>query len=406
MPRKKKTPEQLYQDNYERYQKLIGKKFGKLTVEEILGLRPNKNGRQVVFCRCKCDCGNYKETAVTNLLTKPPHGVTSCGCARFTYTEPVYCKICGASSEDDPNFLRNKQLCCMHASQLYYHGKIVSVKRRKKYHKEEKCDICGATESSEFYFCNKEGEWYGKTLCARHDAQMRTYGKIVDPSFVPYIPRKKPSCSICGSKEEVWYIGESAFCINHIPQNAQKAKSPFRFQGDNVYFMLFNQKGEKVGETLTEKKNFEKVSGYKWSLSSGGYAQAIKNKKTTLFQYLIKENPSPKENKTLIDHINQNKLDNREENLRITSYSVNLHNKKTPPGSKTGVTGVIAKPDRKGYTAQISVNRKFYYLGYFKNFEDAVKARLEGEKRLCVPPYPQQHLFAQYGIEENEEENK
>ena len=48
------------------------------------------------------------------------------------------------------------------------------------------------------------------------------------------------------------------------------------------------------------------------------------------------------------------------------------------------------------------VNRKEILLGTYENFDDAVRARLEGEKKYFGEFAPQKHLFAQYGIEEDD----
>lgn len=56
---------------------LVGKKFGKLFVEECI---PNSKGKQGHLYKCLCDCGNIKETSFDCLY----YGhTTSCGCLRF-----------------------------------------------------------------------------------------------------------------------------------------------------------------------------------------------------------------------------------------------------------------------------------------------------------------------------------
>ena len=50
------------------------------------------------------------------------------------------------------------------------------------------------------------------------------------------------------------------------------------------------------------------------------------------------------------------------------------------------------------------LNRKNISLGSYETFEEAVKARLEGEKKYFGEFAPQRHLFAQYGIEDNNKE--
>lgn len=80
-----------------------------------------------------------------------------------------------------------------------------------------------------------------------------------------------------------------------------------------------------------------------------------------------------------IDHINQNTLDNRKENLRIVSNSDNLKNARLRIDNKSGCKGVIFDKSRNKWSAKIKCNYKTIHLGRFNNYDDAVKARKEAE---------------------------
>lgn len=56
------------------------------------------------------------------------------------------------------------------------------------------------------------------------------------------------------------------------------------------------------------------------------------------------------------------------------------------------------------WEAYIQLNKKRKSLGYFNNKEDAIKARLEAEAIYYKEFAPQRHLFEQYGIEVDNEE--
>lgn len=83
------------------------------------------------------------------------------------------------------------------------------------------------------------------------------------------------------------------------------------------------------------------------------------------------------ENKSYVDHINGNRVDNRLENLRHTTMSEN--NMNTIRKNKLGITGV--SKDGKGYASSIEKNgireRK-----YFKNLDSAIVWRKQKEKEL------------------------
>lgn len=82
-----------------------------------------------------------------------------------------------------------------------------------------------------------------------------------------------------------------------------------------------------------------------------------------------------------IDHINHNKRDNRICNLRDVSTLENNRNKSITSKSKTGVHGVRFIKSRNKYKANIVVNKKEVFLGYYLNVEDAIIARKNAEKQ-------------------------
>lgn len=84
-----------------------------------------------------------------------------------------------------------------------------------------------------------------------------------------------------------------------------------------------------------------------------------KKKKIYLHRYLM--NPS---GNSVIDHINQNTLDNRKCNLRITTKSINNLNRK-----------ISAHKIKDRWQAKIKVNKKQIYLGLFPTKEDAISVK-------------------------------
>lgn len=76
-----------------------------------------------------------------------------------------------------------------------------------------------------------------------------------------------------------------------------------------------------------------------------------------------------------IDHINRERGDNRLSNLRNIRFCENQYNQSVRSDCKSGVPGVIWVAKRGEWMAQIGVGGKRTYLGYFKQFDDAVKAR-------------------------------
>lgn len=81
-----------------------------------------------------------------------------------------------------------------------------------------------------------------------------------------------------------------------------------------------------------------------------------------------------------IDHINKNKLDNRKDNLRVCSSSINMQNIKVPKNNKTGHIGVSFYKPYGIYRAYITKNGECIHIGYFNSLNEAVIARKEAEK--------------------------
>ena len=101
----------------------------------------------------------------------------------------------------------------------------------------------------------------------------------------------------------------------------------------------------------------------------------VKRKTISLHRYIM-NNPDG-----VVDHINHNTLDNRKENLRVTSNANNLRNGTLRNNNKTGIKGVHFDKSRNKYHASIKVNYKSIYLGRYDSLEEAEKARKNAEMK-------------------------
>jgi HNH endonuclease len=83
-----------------------------------------------------------------------------------------------------------------------------------------------------------------------------------------------------------------------------------------------------------------------------------------------------------VDHINGVKSDNRLENLRVVSNSVNQQNKRRARSdSKTGILGVhLHRPGK--WQAKINIEGKSRSLGIFNSPQEAERAYLEAKRRV------------------------
>jgi hypothetical protein len=81
-----------------------------------------------------------------------------------------------------------------------------------------------------------------------------------------------------------------------------------------------------------------------------------------------------------VDHINQNKSDNRICNLRHASRSENMFNRGKNKNNTSGIKGVMFCKDTKKWVSRIMVNRKTIYIGRFTDKQKASEAYLEKAK--------------------------
>lgn len=85
-----------------------------------------------------------------------------------------------------------------------------------------------------------------------------------------------------------------------------------------------------------------------------------------------------------IDHINRCKTDNRIQNLRDVERSENGRNRGEPSNNVSGRSGVHWVERNRRWCARVAKHGKRFYLGYFEQKEDAIRARDEWWERNPV----------------------
>ena len=120
--------------------------------------------------------------------------------------------------------------------------------------------------------------------------------------------------------------------------------------------------------------------------NANGYYTAKINGKSYLthrLAWLYVYGEFPKED---IDHKNRIRNDNRLCNLRAVSRTDNCQNISLPSHNKSGHIGVSWFKSHNCWTVYVKVNKKNKWLGYYKNLDDAIAARKEGEKQYYNLP--------------------
>ncbi|ATE85757.1 HNH homing endonuclease [Shigella phage Sf12] len=82
-----------------------------------------------------------------------------------------------------------------------------------------------------------------------------------------------------------------------------------------------------------------------------------------------------------IDHVNGFRDDNKISNLRVVTQSVNNRNSKMRDDNTSGFCGVCWDKNRSKWIARAGLNGKTVNLGRFDTREEAIKVRLEFNKK-------------------------
>jgi len=158
-----------------------------------------------------------------------------------------------------------------------------------------------------------------------------------------------------------------------------------------------NRQKQEIFRGLVSEEDYQNVKQYRWYISCG-YVQGRVNGKVISLHHFIMGKP---EKGLIVDHINQNRLDNRRENLRFATLKLNAHNRKKnmTETSSTQYKGIRYKKNRQSYSWAATYSAK--HIGAFDNEIDAAKAydayvyQLYGEEAMMnfkYTPEEKEHM--------------
>jgi hypothetical protein len=167
-------------------------------------------------------------------------------------------------------------------------------------------------------------------------------------------------------EDAIKYLDKFKIQINQVKENEEQehlSKEITRNSDGNAIIYIYNIKKEIVAETIVDDDKWHQLSKYNWNLTKDNYIQGNTNKKTqSMHRYLT--NP---EKGIIIDHINNNSLDNRMINLRPATPKQNSYNASKKKNASSIYKGVTYSKKHKNYKSTIYKDSKEYYLGTYTN---------------------------------------
>jgi hypothetical protein len=179
-------------------------------------------------------------------------------------------------------------------------------------------------------------------------------------------------------------------CRNYRPKPPEPDKAAKRIPlSDGLY-------------AYVDAADYEWLSQYPWRLY-GGYAARMEKNRTFCMHREIVKPPKDK----MVDHINQNKLDNSRPNLRFCTRQQNAQNNRKRRGALSRFEGVGYEKRAGKWFASVHVNGKDIWLGYHTDEIEAARAydraavgRFGEYANLNFPeewpPERRQEIYAQY----------
>ena len=128
-------------------------------------------------------------------------------------------------------------------------------------------------------------------------------------------------------------------------------------------------KNKRCYVALVDDDDYDLLTQHRWSLNNSRYAVTF-NGSHILMHRLIMNCPKD----MVVDHINNNGLDNRKCNLRICTAIENHYNTKIHVSNKTGFKGVSLHKMSNKFEVRIRFNGKKLHIGLFDDKEEAAKA--------------------------------
>lgn len=334
---KRKRTETFNRKRDEKAQKEIGNTYWNFIVESIneeLTEKYNSNGmRRGVYFNFRCKCGKL----ISHRLSDVKNG---------------HCKSCGCTKFNNPNRvedLTGKKF-----------GRLTVIERDVK-------------RDFEQYKNGKNGvHWLCKCDCGNQKILSITGHQL-----------KSGHTQSCGC-----YASEQIIKRNKM----YSTKQNLFIELDDCKIAI---KDENDNQCIIDKEDYDIIKNWYWrkiekrgDISKGYWVTNVKeddkyNKSVLMIHQVIAEiKYGEYDSKSKVpDHLSRDTDDNRKCNIYLKSNQNNSHNRGLSKANTSGKTGVSYNKQKGLWTAYITVNYKTIHLGDFSNLNDAIRERINAEKK-------------------------
>lgn len=121
---------------------------------------------------------------------------------------------------------------------------------------------------------------------------------------------------------------------------------------------------------LIDKDDYDKVKYFSWNVSEGYVKSSPKRGVALKLHRYLLDITDPK---IMVDHIDNNPLNNTRSNLRPATATENSRNRKKVEGTSSKFIGVSRCSARKGWTSEVRVDKESVYIGVDKKEHHAAR---------------------------------
>jgi hypothetical protein len=141
-----------------------------------------------------------------------------------------------------------------------------------------------------------------------------------------------------------------------------------RNENGDAIIPMKNKKGDIIDHLIVSDNKWHEVMQYTWSKTKEYFRSTVDGKMVKIHHYIMNvRNINDDEEDILVDHIDHNPKNNKDDNLRLSNSVNNNHNRTKKPNASSKYLGVSFNKSRNKFYASIRKDDKTYNLGSFEN---------------------------------------